>query len=31
MPEPFKLIAEKFSEKDNEQQWTYLINFNLIF
>jgi hypothetical protein len=31
MVEPFKLITEKYSEKDNEWQWTYLINFNLIF
>ena len=31
MSELFKLIKEKFSEKDNEWQWTYLINFKLIF
>ena len=31
MPELFKLITEKFSEVDNEWQWTYSINFNFIF
>ena len=31
MPELSKLIGKKFSEVDNEWQWTYSINFNFIF
>jgi len=31
MSELFKLIEEKFSEEYNEQQWTYSLNFNLVF
>ena len=31
MPERFRLEKEKFSEIDNELQWTYLCLFNFIF
>jgi len=31
MPELFKSEKEEFSEKYNEKQWTYSINFNLDF
>ncbi len=31
MPELFKLEKEEFSDKFQEWQWTYLINFNLVF
>ena len=31
MSEPFKLIDEKFSEKDNEQQWIYSCLFEFTF
>jgi len=31
MPEPFKLENEKFSEKDQEHQWTYSCLFSFTF